>query len=86
MKSSSLKKVKFYLNMILPLYSENMVLSSNIWNSWEETIQMAYTHYANLKGKDAVVMSKGISFGLKNAARDKTGKAYDIMPKINLFI
>jgi len=60
--NAPLKKLKFYLNMVLPLYSENMVLSEHLWSSWSEEIQMAYTYYANLKGKDAFVMGKGISF------------------------
>lgn len=86
MKTASIQKLKFYFNMMLPLYSENMVLSASLWNSWNEEIQMAYTYYANLKGKDSMIMGKGIGFGLKNAARDKTGNAYNSMPKINLFV
>ncbi|HIT89297.1 MAG TPA: hypothetical protein IAC41_02615 [Candidatus Merdenecus merdavium] len=46
---------------------------------------MAYTYYANLQGKDAMVMGKGVGFCLLNASFDKTGKAYDNPPKINLF-
>lgn len=84
-ETAPLEKLKYYLNMILPLYSENMVLSGRLWNSWSEEIQMAYTYYANLQGKDAMVMGKGIGFGLLNASRDKTGKAYENPPKINLF-
>lgn len=51
----------------MPLYSENMVLSTELWESWNDEVQMAYTYYANLKGKDAVLIGKGIGFGLKNA-------------------
>lgn len=84
-ENAPLKKLKYYLNMMLPLYSENMVLSGRLWDSWDEETQMAYTYYANLQGKDAIVMGKGISFGLLNASRDKTGQAYENPPKINLF-
>lgn len=80
-----MKKLKYYFNMVLPLYSENMVLSGELWDLWDEETQMAYTYYANLQGKDAIVMGKGISFGLLNASRDKTGQAYENSPKINLF-
>ncbi len=86
LKAASLSKLKFYVNLMLPLYSENMVLSTELWKSWDEEVQMAYTYYANLKGKDAVVMGKGIGFGLKNATRSKSDDVYKISPKINLFM
>lgn len=85
LKTASLVKLKFYVNLVLPLYSENMVLSMDIWDNWNEETQMAYTYYANLTGKDAYVMGKRIGFGLKNAANDKVGKAYDVAPKISFF-
>lgn len=80
-----MKKLKYYLNMVLPLYSENMVLSGRLWKSWDEDTQMAYTYYANLHGKEAMAMGKRVGFGLLNASRDKTGMAYENAPKINLF-
>ncbi|HFI2424476.1 TPA: SEC-C metal-binding domain-containing protein [Bacillus paranthracis] len=86
LETASVDKLKFYINMVLPLYSENMVLSPLLWNAWNEDIQMAYTYYANLHGPEAMSMGMGIGFGLKNAARDKTGKAYEQAPKINLFL
>lgn len=79
-------KLRFYINMVLPLYSENMVLSPELWNAWDEETQMAYTFYANLHGPEAYTIGMGIGMGLKNAARDKTGKAYLLPPKINLFL
>lgn len=86
LKTASLPKLKFYINLVLPLYSENMVLSTALWESWDEEVQMAYTYYANLKGKDFMVMGKGIGFGLKNAARHKSDDVYNALPKINLFL
>lgn len=86
LETASVDKLKFYINMVLPLYSENMVLSPLLWNAWNEEIQMAYTYYANLYGPEAMSMGMGIGFGLKNAARDKTGKTYEQAPKINLFL
>lgn len=86
MQEASIEKLKYYINLVLPLYSENLVLSPLIWNSWDEETKMAYTCYANLAGKDATVMGMGIGFGLKNARTDKTGSAYKVQPKINLFI
>lgn len=84
--SSSDDKLKYYINMVLPLYSENMVLSPDLWNAWDEETQMAYTYYANLQGPQAYTIGMGIGMGLKNAAKDKTGKAYLSSPRINLFL
>lgn len=79
-------KLRFYINMVLPLYSENMVLSPELWKAWDVETQMAYTFYANLHGPEAYTIGMGIGMGLKNAARDKTGKAYLSPSKINLFL
>lgn len=79
-------KLRFYINMVLPLYSENMVLSPELWKAWDMKTQMAYTFYANLHGPEAYTIGMGIGMGLKNAARDKMGKAYLSPPKINLFL
>ncbi|MGE9975331.1 YecA family protein [Coprococcus catus] len=84
-KEASLKKLKFYLNMMLPLFSENMVLSPDLWKPWTDEVKDAYTYYANLSGPDAKKMEICLGFALKNAHRDKTGAAYDAIPKINLF-
>lgn len=32
-KIASLMKLKFYINLVLPLYSENTVLSTKVWES-----------------------------------------------------
>lgn len=84
-KVASLKKLKFYLNMMLPLFSENMVLSPELWKSWTDDVQTAYTYYVNLNGPDAKKMEMCLGFALKNAYRDQTGASYDVIPKINLF-
>lgn len=80
---ASIDKLKFYLNIMLPLYSENMVLSPELWMAWDEKTQMAYTYYANLNGPDARTMSMGIGMGLRNAHRNRSD--YSGTPKINLF-
>lgn len=83
---ASLEKIKLYMSMILPLYSENMVLSSELWNSWDKDTQMAYTFYANLSGKDAFVYGKAIGMMLRNASKSKTDVDYSNRGKIDLFI
>lgn len=86
LKNSSSDKIKFYLSMILPLYSENMVLSPVLWKSWDKETQMAYTYYANLKGSEAHVYGKAIGMGLRNARRSKNTFDYSKRGKINLFV
>ena len=85
MQEASLQKIKYYLNLVLPLYSENMVLSPTLWNSWTEDIRRAYTYYANLNGPEAMKMEMCLGFALKNAFRDTSGATYNHLPKINLF-
>ena len=82
-QEASIDKLKFYLNIMLPLYSENMVLSPELWKAWDEKTQMAYTFYANLNGPEARTMSTGIGMGLRNAHRSRSD--YSGTPKINLF-
>ena len=86
MQEATVQKLKFYLNMMLPLFSENMVLSPDLWKSWTEDIQGAYTYYANLNGSDGKRMEMCLGFALKNANRDKSGSTYNTLPKINLFL
>ncbi len=85
LKTASVDKIKFYMSMVLPLYSENMVLSSGMWNSWNEETQMAYTFYANLNGPNAVVYGKCIGMGIRNAAKSKPEFDYSKRGKIDLF-
>lgn len=70
-QESSVDKLKFYLNTMLPLYSENMVLSPDLWNAWDEQTQMAYTYYANLNGPQASKMSVVIGYGIKKCTPRK---------------
>lgn len=85
MKAASIDKVKFYLNILLPLLSENMVLSTEIWESWDKETQAAYTYYSNLNGPDAVRMEVTVGMALRNMAHAKNPDAYKNQPKINLF-
>ena len=83
--NSSLDKIKYFFSMILPLYSENMVLSPTLWNKWNEEIRMAYTFLANAKGPSAVGLSMAIGMGFSNAALDEKFD-YSQRGKIDLFV
>lgn len=86
LRSYSIDKIKFYMSMVLPLYSENMVLSPALWRSWDDETKMAYTFYANLNGPNAAVYSKCIGMGIRNAAKSRSSYDYSKRGKIDLFI
>lgn len=71
LSSSPLAKVEWYLSVILSLYTENMVLSPDLWEDWDEITQSSYLHLANLRGKDFAILEKAISINLKNMMRSK---------------
>lgn len=81
---ASIDKIKFYMSMVLPLYSENIVMSPDLWDSWDEEVKMAYTFYANLTGRDALLYGKCIGMGIRNAARESEFD-YSKRGKIDLF-
>ena len=72
--------------MILPLYSENMVLSPVLWNKWDDEIKTAFTFYANLNGNAFKQYSMAIGMGLRNAANSKTPFDYSKREKMDLFV
>ncbi len=86
MKNASFDKLKYYINLVLPLYSENIVLSPNLWESWDEETQCAFIFYANLQGKDAMKMGMTVGMALKNAFNDKTGNSYKVLPRIGILV
>ena len=86
LKVASIDKMKFYFNMMLPLYSENMVISEALWEGWNEEVKMAYTYLANLQGPDFVKMENVFRSGIAKAAKDELGMAYKQVPKINMFL
>jgi len=71
--------------MGLTLYSENMVLSPVLWDSWDDGTKMLYTFFANLNGPEAAIQSKGIGMLLRNAAKIKPSYNYSKRSKIYLF-
>ena len=83
--NASLEKIKFYFSMMLPLYSENMVISPALWNKWDDEMKIAFTFYANLKGQTFKRYSIAIGMGLRNAAKSKIPFDYSKRGKIDLF-
>lgn len=86
LQNASVDKIKYYMSKVLPLYSENMVLSPNLWNSWDEKTQAAYTFYANLNGPEFCGYEKIIGTVIRKAAKNKSEFAYCERGKMDLFV
>lgn len=82
--NSGIEKVLYYFNMMLPLYSENIVLSEDLWNKHGADGQLAITHMANLYGQDQLNLSNAIAMSLRNASKTKKPD-YSRRGKIDLF-
>lgn len=71
MSNAPLDRILFYFNIVLPLYSENLVLSEQLWNSQNEEMQAGLTYMANLIGNEQVGLSQTVGMALRNAARKR---------------
>lgn len=71
-KTSDNDKVLFYFNLLLPLFSENLVLSEKLWNLHSEKGQFGLVYMANLIGNEQFKMSYTIGMMLRNAAKKKS--------------
>jgi hypothetical protein len=83
-KRASENIIKFYFNSIIPIYSNNIVLSPRLWNGWSAEIQNAFNYYNNLNGQEWIML-KAISFALGNHKRFKSKKIDYKNSKINMF-
>lgn len=84
--SYSIDLIKYYFTLLLPLYSENIVLSPTLWESWSEEIQMAFTFYCNRQGKQFEIYDECVKFGLRNLKRRNINLETVSRGKIDLFI
>lgn len=83
-RTSSLDKILYYFNLVLPLFSENLVLSEKLWNKHSSKGQFGLVHMANLVGKDQFKLSQAIGMSLRNAAKNKKSN-YSKSGEIDLF-
>jgi len=65
-KEASMDLITFYLNSFIPLYSDNLILSPLLWETWDEYTQMGIQYAVAEKPSRANVLLKGIQFYLKN--------------------
>lgn len=70
-QESDISKVLFYFNLLLPLFSENLVISEKLWDNHSEKGQFGLVHMANLIGTDQFNLSQTIGMALRNAAKNK---------------
>lgn len=83
-KIASIDKNLYYFNLLLPLFSENLVLSEKLWNALGEKGQFGLVHMANLVGQDQFNLSQAIGMALRNASNKKR-MDYSKRGKIDLF-
>lgn len=70
-QESDISKVLFYFNLLLPLFSENLVISEKLWDNHSEKGQFGLVHMVNLIGTDQFNLSQTIGMALRNAAKNK---------------
>ena len=56
---------------MLPLFSENIILSEVLWNAVDEKGQLGLTHMANVIGDAHFRLSQTLGMALRNAAQKK---------------
>lgn len=83
-QESDISKVIFYFNLLLPLFSENLVISEKLWDNLSEKGQFGLVHMANLIGTDQFNLSHTIGMALRNAAKNKK-MDYSKRGEIDLF-
>lgn len=83
-KVSVTSKVLYYFNLLLPLFSENLVISEKLWDNHSEKGQFGLVHMAALIGTDQFNLSHTIGMALRNAAKNKK-MDYSKRGEIDLF-
>ena len=83
-KVSDTSKVLYYFNLLLPLFSENLVISEKLWDNHSEKGQFGLVHMAALIGTDQFNLSHTIGMALRNAAKNKK-MDYSKRGEIDLF-
>lgn len=66
-KSLPLPLIQYYINVLIPLYSQNLILSPRLWNSWDEKAQFG-VQYAVADPHSSKLLL-GLRFYLKNISK-----------------
>lgn len=70
-KVSVTSKVLYYFNLLLPLFSENLVISEKLWDNHSEKGQFGLVHMAALIGTDQFNLSHTIGMALRMLQRTR---------------
>lgn len=70
LKSSPLPLIQYYLNVFIPLYSQNLILSPQLWDKWDEKAQFGVQYAVADPHSSNLLLA--LKFYLKNIS-----KAYD---------
>ena len=85
LKSERIDKIKYYFSLILPLYSENIVLSPELWNQWDEDIKKTLVLYSNISNHKVGEYATRIKMHLKNVSKNQGNFDYKLEMKFGLF-
>ncbi|AGA68904.1 SEC-C motif-containing protein [Desulfitobacterium dichloroeliminans LMG P-21439] len=85
LKYKDIDLIKYFITLVLPLYSENIVLSPRLWEKWDEETQMAFTFYSNRSGSQFAVYNLAVKFGMQNIKNKKMNLPNGKRCKIDLF-
>lgn len=85
LQTANVNKIKYYFDLMLPLYSENIVISPRLWERWTCEQQTAFTFYINLHGHQFSVYRLGMKFAMQNCKKKTSGFEDGKRGKIDLF-
>lgn len=85
LKYKDINLIKYFITLVLPLYSENIVLSPRLWEKWDEETQVAFTFYSNRSGPQFAVYNLAVKFGMQNIKNKKMNLPNGKRCKIDLF-
>ncbi|WP_425803415.1 SEC-C domain-containing protein [Desulfitobacterium sp. Sab5] len=66
-RNSPLELMEYYINVFIPLYSQNLIISPSLWEGWSEFVQSG-VQFA-VADPHSVKLLKGLQFYLKNIAK-----------------
>lgn len=75
-RSAPLSLVQYYVNVLIPLYSQNLIISPNLWDKWNEDAQAGVQ--VAVADPQSTKMILGVKFYLQNIAKSK--EAVNITP------
>ena len=69
MRTAPLSLVEYYINALIPLYSQNLIISPNLWDEWDKKVQ-AGVQFAVADPQSSKLLL-GVKFYLQNIAKSK---------------